>query len=189
MIKAKHNDKALIVDILVKSFDNNKSVNYIVKEDNKRGQRLRSLMEYSFDVCYLFGDVFLSNDKKACALILLPDKKKSNLKSLSLDFKLILNCTGLANVSKATSREAKIKQLQPKGLLYYLWFIGVNPSDQKKGIGSTLLSEVINESASKQRTICLETSTVSNIAWYESFGFKVYNELDLGYKLFFLKKE
>jgi hypothetical protein len=27
------------------------------------------------------------------------------------------------------------------------------------------------------------------IFWYKKFGFKIYNELDLGYKLFFLKKE
>lgn len=189
MMKAEYKDKGLIADILTKSFNDNKSVNYIVKQDGKREQRLRSLMEYSFDICYLFGDVFLSDDKKGCALIVLPDKKKSNLKSILLDLKLIFNCTGLSNVSKAMDREAKIKKLQPKELLYYLWFIGVNPADQNKGIGSNLLSEVIDEGMSKQRTICLETSTVKNLPWYEKFGFKIYNELDLSYKLFFLKKD
>ena len=188
-MKAEYKDKGLIADILTKSFNDNKSVNYIVKQDGKREQRLRSLMEYSFDICYLFGDVFLSDDKKGCALIVLPDKKKSNLKSILLDLKLIFNCTGLSNVSKAMDREAKIKKLQPKELLYYLWFIGVNPADQNKGIGSNLLSEVIDEGMSKQRTICLETSTVKNLPWYEKFGFKIYNELDLSYKLFFLKKD
>jgi ribosomal protein S18 acetylase RimI-like enzyme len=86
-------------------------------------------------------------------------------------------------------REAKIKKLQLKEPMYYLWFIGVNPEEQNKRIGSVLLTEVINEGISKQRTICLETSTLKNIPWYEKFGFKIYNELDLGYKLFFLKKD
>lgn len=189
MVKAKYEDKQLVTNILSASFNDNKSVNYIVKQDSKREQRLRSLMEYSFDVCHLFGEVFLSDDKKGCALILLPDKKKSNLKSIWLDLKLIFTCTGLANVTKAMDREAKIKKLQPKELLYYLWFIGVNPEDQNKGIGSVLLAEVINEGISKQRTICLETSTLKNLPWYEKFGFKIYNELDLSYKLFFLKKD
>lgn len=188
MIRAGYKDKQLVTNILAASFNDNKSVNYIVKQDSKRDQRLRSLMEYSFDVCYLFGDVFLSDDKKGCALILLPDKKKSNLKSVWLDVKLIFNCTGFFNVSKAMDREAKIKKLQPKELLYYLWFIGVDPANQNKGIGSVLLDEVINEAASKQRTICLETSTLKNLPWYEKFGFTIYNELDLSYKLFFLKK-
>lgn len=143
MIKADYNDKALVVDILVKSFNDNKSVNYIIKQDGKREQRLKSLMEYSFEVCYLFGDVFLSDDKKGCALIAVPDRKKITLKSIALDLHLIFTCTGLANVSKTLDREAKIKKLQPKGLLYYLWFIGVEPADQNKGIGSHLLNSTL----------------------------------------------
>lgn len=58
MVKANRNDKVLVIDILTKSFDTNQSVNYIVKQDQKRAQRVSSLMDYSFEVCYLFGDVF-----------------------------------------------------------------------------------------------------------------------------------
>ena|ERR1035437_9531458 len=82
MIRAEYNDKNRVVDILTTSFDDNKSVNYIIKHDKKRVKRIKKLMEYSFDMCYFFGDVFLTDDKKGCALILLPDKKKTNLKSI-----------------------------------------------------------------------------------------------------------
>lgn len=189
MITSKYDDKGLIVDILTSSFRDNKSVNYIIKRDADTQQRLRNLMNYSFEICHLFGSIFLSDNKKSCALILFPDKKKSSLKSIKLDLKLIFNCVGLANVSKALKREAKIKKLQPEGLLYYIWFIGVYPDHQHNGIGSALLAELISDASSEQRTMCLETSTLSNISWYESFGFKVYNELDLGYTLYFLKRE
>jgi len=189
MIKAALMDKERVVSILANSFDDNKSVNYIIKQDDKRVKRIRNLMEYSFDMCYFFGDIFLSEDKKGCALILLPDKKKTNLKSVLLDIKLIVSCIGLANIKKAMDREAKIKKLQPEGLKYYLWFIGVDPQEQNKGIGSYLMSEVIKEAVSKQRPIYLETSTVKNIPWYEKFGFKIYNQLDLSYRLYFMKKE
>lgn len=57
MKKATYRDKDLIVDILAKSFDTNQSVNYIVKQDNRRLQRIKALMDYSFEVCYLFGDI------------------------------------------------------------------------------------------------------------------------------------
>src|SRR5215831_16031198 len=105
MIRAEYSDKKLIAEILAKSFNDNKSVNYIVKQDAKRSRRLRSLMEYSFDICYLFGDVFLSDNKKGCALVVLPDKKKATLKSVLLDLKLIFSCIGLSNINKAMSRE------------------------------------------------------------------------------------
>ncbi len=188
MIRAEYKDKDLIVNILGSSFDDNKSVNYIIKQDNKRVQRIKKLIEYSFDVCHLFGDVFLSDDKKGCALIVLPDKKKTNLKTILLDIKLIASCIGISNVKKAMNRESKITKLHPNELMYYLWFIGVEPSEQNKGIGSSLLANVINEAVLRKRSIYLETSTFKNIPWYEKFGFRVYNELDLGYKLFFLRK-
>ncbi|MEO6707594.1 MAG: GNAT family N-acetyltransferase [Ginsengibacter sp.] len=189
MIKATYQDKDRVVDILAESFDDNKSVNYIIKQDKKRNQRIRKLMAYSFDICYLYGEVYLTNDKSGCALILLPDKKKYNLKSFLLDIKLVVSCIGISNIKKAMKRESKIKKLQPKELMYYLWFIGVDPNEQNKGIGTALIKEVIKEGRSNQRPIFLETSTLKNIPWYQKFGFEIYNELDLSYSLFFLKKE
>ncbi|WP_369127520.1 GNAT family N-acetyltransferase [Terrimonas pollutisoli] len=73
--------------------------------------------------------------------------------------------------------------------MYYLWFIGVDPAFQGKGTGSQLMREIIADSKSASRVLCLETSTVKNIPWYQQFGFVIYNELNFGYTLFFLKRE
>ena len=40
MIRADYKDKQRVVNILAHSFDDNKSVNYIIKQDGKRVQRL-----------------------------------------------------------------------------------------------------------------------------------------------------
>ena len=45
MIKAAYNDKNLIVEILTDSFETNQSVNYIVKQDKKKVNRIISLMD------------------------------------------------------------------------------------------------------------------------------------------------
>lgn len=189
MKKARYTDKELVVDILTRSFNANQSVNYIVKQDKKRIKRISALMDYSFEVCYMFGNVFLSNDEKACALVLYPDRKKTTFRSILLDAKLIISCVGVKNIRRTLDREAKIKQVQVKDKMYYLWFIGVNPEYQNTGIGTGLLKEVINDSQVQNRPIYLETSTLKNLPWYKSQGFKVYHELDLGYRLFFLNKE
>lgn len=186
MKKAEYKDKGLVVNILTKSFDTNQSVNYIVKQDEKRIKRVAALMDYSFEVCYSFGDVFLSDDKKACALVLYPDKRKTTIKSVLLDVKLILFCVGLENIKKTLARESRIKKIQPKELMYYLWFIGVTPEHQNTGIGSELLYELIEDSNLQKKPIYLETSTLKNLPWYTKFGFRIYHELDLNYKLFFL---
>lgn len=188
MIEAGSNDKSLVIDILTKAFDNNKSANYIVKQDAKRIKRLEALMAYSFEMCFRFGKVYLSDDKKGCALILYPDKK-STLNSVLLDVKLILRAIGVENIGKALKRESAIKAIQPKVPMYYLWFIGVDPSFKNQGIGAKLLTQVIKDSECEKRPVFLETSTLQNLPWYEKFGFETYNDLDLSYKLFFLKRD
>ena len=189
MIPADYKDKNVIVDILTKSFEDNMSVNYIVRRDKIRSQRIRKLMEYSFEVCFRFGKVFLSDDKKGCALIIFPDKKKVTAKSILLDAGLIFSSIGLFNIKKAMNRESKIKKFHPKEPIYYLWYIGVEPWEQGKGIGGNLLKEIIEDANTMGRSIYLETSTIKNIPWYKKFGFKIYNEMDFGYTLCFMKRE
>lgn len=187
MRKAAHTDKGRIVDILAKSFNDNRSVNYIIKQDGKRSLRIKRLMEYSFGLCKMFGDVFITEDNSGCALVLMPDKKKLTLASILLDTRFAISCLGIPGLKKAMKRETAIKAQHPKGKLYYLWFIGVDPTKQQRGTGTSLLKEVIHEGQKDNRTICLETSTLKNIPWYQSLGFTIYHEFDFGYKLFCLK--
>lgn len=189
MLKAEVADKELITKILSKSFEANQSVNYIVRQDNKKTGRIDALMEYSFEVCSLFGDVFFSDDHKACALLLYPQNKRTTIKSIWLDVKLITQAIGFDGIGKALERESKIKAKQSKEPMIYLWFIGVNPSDQHKGIGSKLLQDVIAFAEQKKLPIFLETSTLTNLPWYERFGFKIYDRLELTYTLYFLKRD
>lgn len=189
MKKAVLKDRSLVVDILSRSFDDNKSVNYIIQQDHKRKERIRRLMAYSFDMCYYYGRVFLSDDNNACALILQPDLKKTTLKTIWWDIQLILFCIGLSNIKKAMQRETRINKLHPTEPFFYLWFIGVEPKQQNLGIGSKLLREIFKQSNIANRPIYLETSTLKNIPWYQKFGFTIYHEMDFGYTLFFLKRE
>lgn len=189
MRKATKMDKKIIVDLLTLSFEDNKGVNYVILQDHKRKQRIASLMEYSFDLCYRFGEVFLSENNHGCALIYYPHKNKTTLASIWLDIKLIVNAVGFSGVRKTLDRESKIKAKRPKIPMTYLWFIGVNPLYQHQKTGSKLLQEVIEKAASDDLPVYLETSTLRNLPWYERLGFSKYNDLDLGYTLYFFSNE
>ncbi|MDX2001788.1 MAG: GNAT family N-acetyltransferase [Chitinophagales bacterium] len=188
MKRANIEDKDLVVDMLLKSFDSNLSVNYIIKQDGRRRRRLEELMSYSFDVCRLFGDVFLSDDNRACALILYPDKKKATARSTWLDLKLVFRSIGFKGISKTLEREALLKQVRGSELKIILWFIGVNPKDQHKGLGNNLLNSIIAYSDELSRPIYLETSNNNNLPWYEKFGFEIYAQKELDHTLYFLRR-
>jgi hypothetical protein len=186
MIQANISHKSIVVDIISKSFDDNKSINWIIKQDKRRESRIKALAEYSFDICLQFGAIYLSDDEKGCVLLLFPEKKKSSLKTMLLDAKLALKAIGIERAIKIMNRESKIHSFHPKEPFLYLWFIGVDPMYQGKGSGSRLLEEVLKK---YDKPICLETSTIRNLPWYERFGFEVYQEVnDFGYKLYMMKK-
>jgi ribosomal protein S18 acetylase RimI-like enzyme len=188
MKRADLNQKSLVTDILSKAFDDNKSVNYVVNQNGNRQKRIRGLMEYSYNVCAAFGDVWISEDAEACALVLHPDKKCSTLNSVLWDAKLALSVIGLSRVAQVLSRESKIKSFHPKEPFSYLWFIGVRPEFQGSGKGSQLLGEIIEWSKQKNRPIYLETSVERNLLWYQKHGFEIFNTLDLTYKLYMLRR-
>ncbi|MBT2560157.1 GNAT family N-acetyltransferase [Pedobacter sp. ISL-68] len=188
MIKATSRDKQLVTDLLVKSFEDNQSVNYIIHQDKNRLKRIHALMAYSFEICQMSGEVVLSDDNRACALILYPHKKRTSFKSIYLDIKLVLQSIGLPGLLKVLKREALIKKKQPKEEMAYLWFIGVDPLYQQSGVGSWLLQQVFVEAGKKKLPVYLETSTLRNLPWYKRFGFQIYDELNLGYTLYFLKR-
>lgn len=188
MRRANDNDRQSAVDILAESFTDNKSVNYVVRQGRQRGERIRRLMEYSFDVCNTFGEVWISDNGEACALILLPDKKTVSIRTLLWDVKLATTVIGLRRIQAVMDRERKIKSFHPHEPICYLWFIGVNPNYQHKGIGSDFIQEVIKECEHKKRPIYLETSVVQNLSWYQKFGFEIFQTLDLSYTLYLLRR-
>ncbi len=70
----------------------------------------------------------------------------------------------------------------------YLWFIGVDPASQGKGIGTGIMQKVIADSNKTQRTIYLETSNQENLRFYKKHDFEIYHKLELGHTLYMLKK-
>jgi ribosomal protein S18 acetylase RimI-like enzyme len=187
MISASYYDKPFVVDLLTRAFDNNNSVNYVVKQDNKRITRIRRLMDYSFELCYTYGNVYLTGDRKGAVLLLLPHTKKLTPHTVLLDLKLVFGSMGISRLFKVLSRESQIKKFYPKELMY-LWFICVDPQYQGQGLGSQMLQYVINESNLRRLPLYLETSMERNMPFYERFNFKKYNELCFTYVLHMYKR-
>lgn len=56
---------------------------------------------------------------------------------------------------------------------YYLYLIGVAPSQRRQGVGHALLREGIRLADSDGVGVFLETSSLENVDWYRQFGFNV----------------
>jgi len=170
------------IDILTKAFDKNKSVNYVIKQDNRREKRIRSLIEYSFNNTLRFGKIF-SIDNKAYAYVSFPHQYKTDIFAT---IKLIFSSLGFRNIKRVLRFKSQLKKYYPKEFVY-LDFIGIDPLFQGQGIGSTLVQEIIAFAKQQNLPLYLETSTVENIAFYKKNGFEQYGELQLEYPLFLFR--
>lgn len=188
MQKLSKDEVKSLVRILTLSFKDNKSIQYLTGTGKSQKRKLAILINYSLKQALSFGKVYLTADKKACALVIFPHKSKTTVKTILWDLKLMLFCIGVTNIGKVLKRETALKKIHPSTPFYYLWYIGVNPEDQNRGIGTALLQRIIRESRSVDQPIYLETSTRKNIPWYEKNGFYIFTEpLDFSYKLYALR--
>jgi ribosomal protein S18 acetylase RimI-like enzyme len=188
MIPAAPQDKPLVVQILCDAFDANKSINYIVKQDGQRKERIRRLMEYSYAMAQQFGEVLLSEDKKACALILYPERKRITPGVVLRDVLLLFSVIGISRIGKVMEKENKTKANHPVGPILHLWFLGVAPSAQGRGAGKKLLGRILHKSTELHRPVYLETSMTENLGFYKKMGFEVYNKIDISYTIYLLRR-
>jgi GNAT superfamily N-acetyltransferase len=187
--KALYKDKETIVEILSYSFSKNKIIAHLFKEPERRALGAKGLMGYAFEIAMRFGEVWIDDDSMVCALAIYPEKRKYNFFHWWQDVKFVVKYVGLRHYKRARKRQNKVADVHPKNKDWlYLWFIGVHPNAQGKGLGSQALNFLADFSKQVQRNIYLETSTLSNLPWYNRHGFECFHQENLGYTLYFLRR-
>ncbi|MDQ3393894.1 MAG: GNAT family N-acetyltransferase [Bacteroidota bacterium] len=193
MLPINKNEKNQVLSILSKSFERNKSVNYIIKKGQKKLDGIRGLMGYALFASIRHSGAYLSKCKNGAVLFTYPHQKKSlRISDIKETLKLVLNVFGIFGIITVLKRESYINKYHPKVDFLYLWFIGVTPEKQGKGIGGKLLSQVIQIAKGQKLPICMETSSLENLPFYINAGFSIYHEwLDpkAGFTLYFLKRD
>lgn len=180
-----------VVEILTKSFDDNKSTNWAVKQDSKRVKRISYLMKYAYDICKAQNGAFISDDQNGAILYDFPITARYNFSRLIQDIKFIFKVIGPERLFKVLEREKYIKNLHPKEEYIYLWFLGVSPENQGNGTGSKMLNELTVLADKTSLSICLETSNPKNLELYKRFGFEIYHEWQsdfIGFPVWFMKR-
>lgn len=189
---ATNKDKDIVIDILHSAFVDIKianSINFVVKQDKKRSNRLRYLMEYMFNLCFKFGEIFLSDNNKGCILLMFPHRKRVSLETILWDIKLAFKTVGLENVVKVLKRESQLKKHHLKEPHIHPLIMGVRKEYQGTGVGPRLIVELLKHYDNNELPVVIETTTDSNLKLYKKFGFKIFKETnDLDYPLIFLQK-
>jgi len=74
---------------------------------------------------------------------------------------------------------AEVDQLHPKKAHYYLEYLGVEPEQQGKAVGSAILRHLVDKADEEQVGCYLENANPRNITFYQRFGFQIINEKEI----------
>jgi len=192
MLKATQADRDLVVHILHSAFEpikEDNSINFVVKQDAKRSERIKYLMEFLVDDCFDFGEILLSDKRNACILIKYPHKAKTTFAVIKRYFKLAVKCTGLKNGYKALKRQAEIKKHHVKGAYIHPVIMGATSEVRGFGFGARLIKQLLEEREENNKLpVIIETTTAENLRMYQRFGFKLIKEVQTkNFPLYFLR--
>lgn len=191
MIKAEKQDRNHVVDILHSAFEpitDDNSINFVVKQDAKRSERIKVLMEFLVDDCLDFGEVLLSDKRNACILVKYPHTAKTTFAVICRNIKLAIKCVGFSNIYKVLRRQAVIRRHHIKGAYIHPVIMGATSEVRGFGFGARLIKQLLEDRTDNTLPVIIETTTGENLRMYQRFGFKLIKEVHTKkFPLYFLR--
>jgi hypothetical protein len=189
--KATKADKQLVSEILVSAFsplEESSAINLVVKQDGKRIERMYILMEYLFEMAMLFGEIYISDNGKACLLIKYPHKEKITLKTIGLDIKLSFKCIGIERVLGVLKRQRITNKNSPKEHFIKPMIMGSKNEAIGKGTAGRLMIEIKHHFKDNKLPVLINAASEDNVKLYQKFGFKlIKTEENLGFPVYYLR--
>lgn len=177
---AKATDKEKVLRILCESFDKNPRVNFILKQDHRKSQRLRALAEYAFEIGLRRNGIFLTDDNLGLAILFPSQRWKLSLYEHWLQIKMALRCFSIERLPLVHKVENVFQANRTKQENYlYFWFFGVANEALGSGDARELIHYAFDLSAKTNLPIYLETSLERNTRIYARYGFQIYNKVNV----------
>lgn len=193
MRTASRADKEKVIEILSAAYDTNPSVNWIIKNDKKRLERIKALASYSFETGMDRNGVFISSDGNGCAIFFKQNFKKNSLKDYLRQIELLIRAIGIFRIGEVLLRERYVAKMRPSnGEFLNFWFFGVLPGKSGGNAAKELKDHVFKISEESKLPIYVETTIDKNKRVYERYGFKTFHTWNVQGKninLYFLRRD
>jgi GNAT superfamily N-acetyltransferase len=163
--------------VLADAFDRDPFINWLISRDERRAER----MEWTFEVMLRrlssnLNETYTSADLSGAAIWKRPGEFKLPLTRQLLLLPAFARAMGWRRIPAFLRlleyMEALHERLVPEPH-FYLFVVGVSPSEQRRGLGGQLLEPVLALCDREQQRAYLETSREDNLSFYMRHGFRV----------------
>lgn len=126
------------------------------------------------------GRVFTMNRVECVALWLPPGRRRRSLRLEGEMASQLVSLIGWWRSFKVGRLERNARRKLPRVRHWFLHSIGVAPSEQGRGVGSALVSRVLEECDRAQIAACVYSANQKNFTFYQRLGFREVEELQIG---------
>ena len=167
--------------MLTRAFFNYPDLSYYFPDPGKRQTQLNWLLHTGLVQTGRAGKVFKTEDNLGIMALLLPDSRKLNIWDILVSGQLkapfLMNRESFNRMQfcekHAIATHHTVMAGRPH---YYIWYLGVEPNAQGKGLGSALIHHVQTLAIQEKKPIYLETHKPTTVAFYEHLGFQLLAE-------------
>lgn len=170
----------LASEVMGRAFLHDPLWKYLIPIETRRAPAVSLSMNIVVRYSLLYGKVYTTEALDGIACWLPPGETTPSFSRLvrigvrSAPFQL--GWTGFFRYMAVENYSGKIHKNIAPGYHWYLWAIGVKPSQQGQGIGGMLLQPVLAQADIDHLPCYLETMNAKNVSFYEKYGFQVVSD-------------
>lgn len=163
---------AALSETLARAFEHDAHINWIVRQDGRRGAALRELFDLLLGDLGKGAEIFATADLRAAAIWFPPNAWKLGLPAQIRVALRFASISGWGNLALRAYGLNLMETRHPKEPHYFLQTIGVDPAAQGKGYGAALLRALLSRCDESGMAAYLETGNRANTAFYQKYGFR-----------------
>jgi ribosomal protein S18 acetylase RimI-like enzyme len=165
------------IEVMGKAFLNDPFLRYLAPDDTQRARLTPEFVAIVVRYCFLYGQVWTFPSLAGVACWLIPGKTSPSLGGMirtgMLTMPLKFGWSGFQRFNAVISHTERLHKQFAAEPHWYLWGLGVEPSQQGRGLGSRLVQPVLSQADVAGQPCYLETQNESNLPFYQKHGFEV----------------
>jgi ribosomal protein S18 acetylase RimI-like enzyme len=179
LLRATDSDTEVLVPMLVRAFCDDPVASFMFIDDSSRPRALRRFFKIQLRGDYLrSGEVWTTEERSGAAIWGTPSKPRPGIRDLFRVLPLLPELMPLRHMRDALRALFVVESERPTIPHWYLATLGTDPVVQGHGVGSTLLSSMLDRIDAEGAPAYLECSKERNVSFYARFGFNVTKELN-----------
>lgn len=172
-------DTHAVVDSLASAFQEDPSFVWCIPGTEERRRLLREYFGVVFDALRTHGGCYCVPDAAAAALWV-PPGRQALTEEQGARLRQVFEAVGAAEADRFADLIGVMDACHPHPEHFYLWFLGVASTAQRRGLGSALLRSRLGWCDLHSVPAYLEATSDGNRRLYERHGFHVTGEFTAG---------